>query len=325
MTNTRTEDVRSTVRQIRRLEKAGCEIVRVAVPTAEAAKAISEIKKEIRIPLVADIHYDYRLALRAIERGADKVRINPGNIGAGERVECILNAAKERQVPIRIGVNSGSLEKALLRRFGGVTAEALVESALSHVWICEEAGFEDLVVSIKAPDVPLSIQTNRLLAEKVPYPIHLGVTESGTLRTGTIRSAVGIGALLADGIGDTIRVSLTGDPVDEVHAGYEILKSLHLRRKGITVVSCPTCGRTHGDLIAMAEKIERALSRLDKPITVAVMGCEVNGPGEARMADLGVAFGKKLALLFKRGKPVRRIRFEDIVRTVAEEANRWPD
>ena len=323
MTCTKTEDVRATVAQILALEEAGCEIVRVAVPTMEAAEAAGKIRKAIHIPLVADIHFDYRIALAVLRAGVDKVRINPGNIGSRERVGRVLAAAKERSVPLRIGVNSGSLEKDILRRHGGVTPEGLAESALRHVRLCEESGFEDLVISVKASDVPMMIATNRLLSEQVPYPLHLGVTEAGTPRTGILRSAVGIGALLAGGIGDTIRVSLTADPVQEVRAGFDILRSLCLRMRGITLVSCPTCGRTETNLFRIAEEVEAALSGVEKSLTVAVMGCAVNGPGEAREADIGVACGKGTALLFRKGEIVRKLREDEIVDAVVEEVARF--
>jgi len=323
MTNTKTEDVKATLEQIKRLEDAGCEIVRVAVPGMEAAEAIGEIKKNIKIPLVADIHFDYRLALEALENGVDKIRINPGNIGSREKVEKVLRAARERGVPIRIGVNAGSLEKELIQKYDGVTAEALVESALRHLEICEEVGFYDMVVSIKASDVPLMIEANRLFSEKTDYPLHLGVTEAGSPRHGILRSAVGVGTLLAEGIGDTIRISLTGDPVEEIHAGYEILKSLHLRQHGLTIISCPTCGRLQTNLIPIVEEVERRLIGIDKPLTIALMGCEVNGPGEAREADIGIACGKRSAVLFKKGKVVRKIKEKEIVQTLVEEVEKW--
>lgn len=323
MTCTKTEDVRATVEQIHRLEQAGCEIVRVAVPSMKAAEAIAEIKKEIRIPLVADIHFDYRLALKVLEIGVDKVRINPGNIGTRGRVERILKSAKERKVPIRIGVNAGSMEEKLIRKYDGITAEGLVESALNHVQICEDVGCEDVIISIKASNVLLMIEANRLLSEKVNYPLHLGVTEAGTLRSGILRSAVGIGALLAEGIGDTIRVSLTSDPIEEVHAGYDILKSLHFRQHGLTVISCPTCGRLQTNLIPIVEEVEKNIHGVDKPLTLAIMGCAVNGPGEAKEADIGVACGKKSALLFKKGKVIRKIKEEEIVKILMEEVNKW--
>ena len=323
MTCTKTEDIEATVGQIHQLEEAGCEIVRVAVPSREAALAVGEIRKQISIPLVADIHFDYRLALKVIEGGVDKVRINPGNIGSEDRIEAVLSAAKERGIPIRIGVNSGSLEKELLKRYEGVTPEALAESALRHVRICESKQFENIVISVKASDVPMMIATNRILSEKVDYPLHLGVTEAGTPKTGVLRSAVGIGTLLAEGIGDTIRVSLTGDPVEEVKAGFEILKSLHLRQHGITIISCPTCGRTQTGMFRIAEAVEKALSQEKKSLTVAIMGCAVNGPGEAREADIGVACGKGDALLFRKGETIGKIREEDIVGTLVEEVKNW--
>ncbi|NQT25216.1 flavodoxin-dependent (E)-4-hydroxy-3-methylbut-2-enyl-diphosphate synthase [candidate division KSB1 bacterium] len=325
MTCTKTEDVAETVAQILRLEDAGCEIVRVAVPSKEAADAVGLIREAIQIPLVADIHFDYKLALRVIELGVDKVRINPGNIGSRKRIEKVLYAAKERGIPIRIGVNSGSLEKDLLKQYGGVTPAALAESALRHVRICEEFNFEDIVISVKASDVPMMIETNRILAEKVSYPLHLGVTEAGTPRTGALRSAVGIGALLAEGIGDTIRVSLTGDPVEEVKAGFEILKSLHLREHGVTIISCPTCGRTQTSMFTLAEEVEKALTNEKKSLTVAIMGCAVNGPGEAKEADLGVACGKGSALLFRKGKTIRKIREDEIVETLVREVQEWTE
>jgi (E)-4-hydroxy-3-methylbut-2-enyl-diphosphate synthase len=323
MTCTKTEDVESTVDQIHRLEQAGCEIVRIAVPNIEAADSIPEIKKRITIPLVADIHFDYRLALKAIEKGADKIRINPGNIGSRKRVEKILQTAKEKNIPVRIGVNSGSLEKEIIDKYHGVTAEGLVESAIKHIQFCEEAEFENLVISIKASEVPMMIAANRLLSAKIDYPIHLGVTEAGTPKYGILRSAIGIGVLLNEGIGDTIRVSLTGDPVEEVIAGYEILKSMHIRKKGLTIVSCPTCGRTQSNFISIVEQVEKTLSKVDIPLTLAVMGCAVNGPGEAKKADIGIAFGKKSALLFKKGKVVRKIEESEIVNILVEQINNW--
>jgi len=323
MTCTRTENVAATVDQILDLENAGCEIIRVAVPTLKAAEGLAKIKTQIHIPLVADIHFDHRLALRALDEGADKIRINPGNIGGRDRFETVLKAASRRGVPVRIGVNAGSLEKALLEKHGGVTAGGLVESAMNHIRICEEAGFTDLVISIKASDIPLMIEANRLLSEKTDYPLHLGVTEAGTEKEGILRSAVGIGTLLAEGIGDTIRISLTGDPAAEVKAAYGILKALHLRKRGITMVSCPTCGRTRIDLVQVVEKIEKALENENKSLTVAVMGCEVNGPGEAREADIGVACGKKTALLFSRGETIRKIKSDEIVDAIVTEVRNW--
>lgn len=319
MCNTDTRDVAATVAQILRLEEAGCELVRVAVPDMAAAEAVGEIKKQIHIPLVADIHFDYRLALRVMELGIDKVRINPGNIGEEERIRQVVEMAKEKHIPIRIGVNSGSLEKELVEKYGGVTPQGLVESALKHVRILEKYDFHDIVVSIKASDVPFSIEAYRLLSEAIPYPIHVGITEAGTPYAGTIKSAVGIGTILAMGIGDTIRVSLTGDPVEEVRAAKEILKSLHLRQFGITFVSCPTCGRTEIDLISIANEVEEKCSKIDKNIKVAVMGCVVNGPGEAREADVGIAGGKGVGLVFKKGEVIRRVKEEELVPALMEE------
>ena len=325
MTCTKTEDVRATVNQIFKLEDAGCEIIRVAVPDIKAAEAISEIKKRIHIPLVADIHFDYRLALRAIEMGVDKIRINPGNIGSPDRVKQILKSAKERNIPVRIGVNAGSLEKPLIEKYRGVTPKALLKSALKQIKLCEKVGFTDLVVSIKASDVSMMIEVNRLLSRKTDYPIHLGVTEAGTVRTGVLRSSVGIGTLLGEGIGDTIRVSLTGDPVEEVKAGFDILKSLHLREHGLTIISCPTCGRTQTNVISIVEKVENALAGVDKPLTLAIMGCAVNGPGEAKEADLGVACGKESALLFKNGEVIRKIKEKEIVGILVKEVKQWKE
>lgn len=319
MTNTRTSDAQATISQILKLQEAGCDIIRVAVPDMPAAQALAEIKKNISIPLVADIHFDYRLAITAMENGVDKVRINPGNIGDMDRVRSVIACATERGIPIRIGVNSGSLEKELLEKYGGVTAEALVESALKHVHILEELNFHDIIISIKASSVPLTVATYQLISQKVPYPLHLGVTEAGTVYHGTIKSAVGIGALLAQGIGDTIRVSLTGEPVEEVKAGKSILKSLGLYQKGAELISCPTCGRTRIDLISIAQKVEKALEGIEKPIKVAVMGCVVNGPGEAREADIGIAGGDGCALLFKKGEILRKIPEEKLVEELLKE------
>ena len=325
MTNTRTQDVDATLAQVRALEAAGCEIVRVAVPDAEAVKAFGRLRGEVETALVADIHFDYQLAIGALEAGADKVRINPGNIGSEQRVRAVLDAAKAHGAAVRIGVNAGSLEKDLLERHGGVTAEALAASALRHVAFAEKVGFTDLVLSIKASDVPLMVAATLALSEKVDYPLHLGVTEAGTPGTGTLRSAVGLGALLSRGIGDTIRVSLTGDPVEEVHAAWQILAALDLRRRGVTLVSCPTCGRTHGDLAGMARAVEQALADIPKPLTVAVMGCEVNGPGEAREADLGVALGKGTALLFRRGQAIGKIDPSEVVETLVDLVKNWKE
>jgi len=319
MANTKTSDTGATIAQIKKLQEAGCDIVRVAVPDMQSALAIEQIKNEISIPLVADIHFDYRLAITAMEKGADKVRINPGNIGSEDRVKSVVSCAKERGIPIRIGVNSGSLEKDLLEKYRGVTPEALVESALKHVAILERLNFNDIVISLKATNVPLTIAAYKLMSEKVPYPLHVGVTEAGTVYNGTIKSAVGIGALLACGIGDTIRVSLTGDPVDEIKAGKAILKSLGLYSRGAELISCPTCGRTKINLIAIAEKVEKALENVDKPLKVAVMGCAVNGPGEAREADIGIAGGDGCALLFKRGEIIRKIPEDRIVEELLSE------
>lgn len=319
MTNTRTSDIEATVSQISALEKAGCDIVRVAVPDMHAALAIGEIKKRISIPLVADIHFDYRLAITSIEQGVDKVRINPGNIGSMSRVKSVVSCAGERSIPIRIGVNSGSLEKEILEKYGGVTPDAMVESALKHVRILEDLDFPDIVISLKASSVPLTIAAYRLMSQKVLYPLHIGVTEAGTSYMGTIKSAVGIGALLADGIGDTIRVSLTGDPVEEVKAGKAILKSLGLYRQGAEIISCPTCGRTRINLISIAEKVEKALEGVEKPIKVAVMGCVVNGPGEAREADIGIAGGEGCAMLFKKGEILRKVPEDRIIEELLHE------
>lgn len=319
MCNTKTSDVEATVRQILELEEAGCEIIRVAVPDMEAAEAISEIKKKIHIPLVADIHFDYRLALKAIENGVDKLRINPGNIGGEDRVKAVVEAAKAKNIPIRIGVNSGSLEKEILEKYGEVTPEGLVESALRHVRILEKLDFYDIVISIKASNVPFSLETYSLLSKEVDYPIHLGITESGTAWSGTIKSAVGIGAILAMGIGDTIRVSLTGDCVDEVRVAKAILKDLGLRKFGIEFVSCPTCGRTCIDLIGLANKVEERCKNINKAIKVAVMGCAVNGPGEAREADIGIAGGKGYGLIFKKGEILKKLPEEELLDALMEE------
>ncbi len=310
------------VTQILALENAGCELVRVAVPDMAAADAIGEIKKKIHIPLVADIHFDYRLALRVMELGIDKVRINPGNIGDEERIRQVVTMAKEKKIPIRIGVNSGSLEKELLEKYGGVTPAGLVESALKHVRILEKYEFYDIVVSIKASDVLFSIEAYRLLSEAIPYPVHVGITEAGTPYAGTVKSAVGIGTILAMGIGDTIRVSLTGDPVEEIRAAKEILKSLGLRKFGPELVSCPTCGRTQIDLISIANEVERRCQGLEKNIKVAVMGCVVNGPGEARDADVGIAGGKGVGLLFQKGEIIRKVPEAELVDALMQEISR---
>ena len=306
MTNTKTEEIKGTVEQIKRLTAAGCEIIRCTVPTMEAAKALTEIKKQITIPLVADIHFDYRMAIAAIEHGADKIRINPGNIGGKDRVKAVVDTAKDRGIPIRVGVNSGSLEKELLEKYGGVTAEGLVESALSKVRMIEELGFEQLVISIKSSDVLMCARAHELIAEQTDYPLHIGITEAGTLYSGNIKSAVGLGIILYQGIGDTIRVSLTGDPLEEIKSAKRILKTLGLRKGGIEVVSCPTCGRTQIDLISLANQVETLVEEypLDD-IKVAVMGCVVNGPGEAKEADLGIAGGKGTGILFRKGQIIK--------------------
>ncbi len=318
MTNTITSDVEATSSQILKLQEAGCDIIRVAVPDMPSAVAITEIKKRISIPLVADIHFDYRLAITAMENGVDKVRINPGNIGTKDRVKSVVSCAVERGIPIRIGVNSGSVEKDLLEKYGKVTPEALTQSALRHVRILEELNFNNIIISLKASSVPLTIASYQLMSQEVSYPLHIGVTEAGTAYQGTVKSAVGIGALLAQGIGDTIRVSLTGDPVEEIKAGKAILKSLGLYQ-GMEFISCPTCGRTKINLIAIAQKVEKALEGVKKPIKVAVMGCVVNGPGEAREADIGIAGGDGCAMIFKRGKILRKVSEDKIVEELLKE------
>ena len=307
MCNTDTRDADATIKQILQLEEAGCELVRVAIPDMEAAEAISSIKKAIHIPLVADIHFDYRLALEVMKQGIDKVRINPGNIGSEQRIQQVVAMAKEKNIPIRIGVNSGSLEKEYLEQYGGVTPKGLVESALKHVRMLERYSFEDIVVSIKASSVPFSLEAYKLLSDAIPYPLHVGITEAGTVYAGTVKSAVGIGAILSQGIGDTIRVSLTGNPVEEVKAAKEILKSLELRSFGVEMVSCPTCGRTQVDLIRIANEVEKRCQAINKHIKVAVMGCVVNGPGEAREADIGIAGGNGEGLIFKKGEIIRKV------------------
>ncbi len=322
MCNTKTSDVEATVNQIKELEEAGCEIIRVAVPDMAAAEAIKDIKKQINIPLVADIHFDYRLALKAIESGVDKLRINPGNIGSEDRIKAVVMAAKEKNIPIRIGVNSGSLEKDILEKYGSVTPQGLVESALRHVKILEKYDFNDIVISIKASNVPFSIETYSILSKEVDYPLHLGITESGTEWTGSIKSAVGIGTILAMGIGDTIRVSLTGNCVQEVLTAKEILKSLNLRKFGINFVSCPTCGRTQIDLIGLANKVEEKCRNINKDIKVAVMGCAVNGPGEAREADIGIAGGDGYGLIFKKGEILRKLPENQLLDALMEEINK---
>ncbi len=320
MCNTKTEDVESTVAQILRLEQAGCEIIRVAVPTMEAAAALKEIKRRIHIPLVADIHFDYRLAIAAMECGADKIRINPGNIGAQERVQAVVDKAKEYGLPIRVGVNSGSLEKPLIAKYGGVTAEGLVESALEKTALIEGMGYDNLVISIKSSDVMMCVRAHELISQKTHYPLHVGITEAGTLTAGNIKSAVGLGIILHQGIGDTIRVSLTGDPVEEVKSAKLILKTLGLRKGGVEVVSCPTCGRTQIDLIGLANQVETMVSEFDQlDVKVAVMGCVVNGPGEAREADLGIAGGIGEGLLIRKGEVIRKLPESQLLSALREE------
>ena len=323
MTNTRTEDVQATVQQIQRLEAAGCEIVRCTVPNKEAAQAISEIKKQIRIPLVADIHFDYRMAIAAIENGVDKIRINPGNIGSKENVKAVVDAARERNVPIRVGVNGGSLEREMIEKYGGVTPEGIVESALDKVRMIEECDYDRIVISIKSSDVLFSIKAHELIAEKTDYPLHVGITESGTLTSGNIKSALGLGVILHEGIGDTIRVSLTGDPVEEVKSAKMILRNMGLRTGGIEVVSCPTCGRTRIDLIGLANQVEEMVQDIPLNIKVAVMGCAVNGPGEAREADIGIAGGDGEGLLIKKGEIVRKVPEEQLLSVLRDELLNW--
>lgn len=324
MTNTRTEDVEATVEQILKLEKAGCDIIRSTANSEAAAKAFSEIKKRIHIPIVADIHFDYKLAIMAMENGADKIRINPGNIGGPEKIKAVVDAAKAYHVPIRVGVNSGSLEKELVAKYGGVTAEGIVESALDKVHILEEYGFEDIVISIKSSDVLMCVKAHELIAEKTGYPLHVGITEAGTLTRGNIKSAIGLGLILHQGIGDTIRVSLTGDPVNEVVSAKLILKTLGLREGGIEVVSCPTCGRTSIDLIGLANQVENlAADYEDLNIKIAVMGCVVNGPGEAKEADIGIAGGNGEGLLIKRGEIIKKVPEEQLLHVLEEELKHW--
>lgn len=323
MTNTKTEDVAATVAQILTLEKAGCQIIRCAVPTMEAARALGEIKKQIHIPLVADIHFDYKLAIAAMENGADKIRINPGNIGSRERIQAVVDVAKERQIPIRVGVNSGSLEKELVEKYHGVTAEGLVESALDKVKIIEDMGYDQLVISIKSSDVLMCAKAHELIAQKTDYPLHVGITEAGTLFSGNIKSAVGLGIILYQGIGDTIRVSLTGDPSEEVKSAKRILKTLGLRNGGIEVVSCPACGRTQIDLIGLANKVEDMVQDIPLDIKVAVMGCVVNGPGEAKEADIGIAGGKGVGLLIKKGEIIKKVPEDQLLETLRDELLHW--
>lgn len=320
MCNTKTEDVDATVRQVLKLEAAGCDIIRVAVPTMEAAKALAGIKRQIHIPLVADIHFDYRLAIAAMENGADKIRINPGNIGSADRVQAVVDMAKERKIPIRVGVNSGSLEKELVEKYGGVTAEGIVESAMDKVHMIESMGYDNLVISIKSSDVLMCIRAHELISEQTDYPLHVGITEAGTVTSGTIKSSVGLGVILYQGIGDTIRVSLTGDPLEEVKTAKQILKTLGLRKGGVEVVSCPTCGRTRIDLISLANQVEDMVSAFDHlDIKVAVMGCVVNGPGEAKEADIGIAGGIGEGLLIKKGEVVRKVPEAELLSALRDE------
>ena len=323
MTNTRTEDVAATVEQIRRLEAAGCEIIRCTVPNMEAALAIKEIKKQISIPLVADIHFDYKMAIAAMENGADKIRINPGNIGGQDKVAAVVKVAKERNIPIRVGVNSGSLEKELVEKYHGVTAEGIVESALDKVHMIEELDYQNLVISIKSSDVMMCIKAHEILAKQTDYPLHVGITESGTLTSGNIKSGVGLGVILYQGIGDTIRVSLTGDPVEEIKSAKLILRTLGLRKGGIEVVSCPTCGRTKIDLIGLANQVEQMVADIPLDIKVAVMGCAVNGPGEAKEADIGIAGGIGEGLLIKKGEIVKKVPEAELLATLREELLHW--
>lgn len=325
MTNTKTQDVAATVAQINRLAAAGCEIIRCAVPDMEAAAALADIKKQITIPLVADIHFDYRLAIAAIENGADKIRINPGNIGSHERVKAVVDAARERNIPIRVGVNSGSLEKELVEKYHGVTAEGIVESALDKVRLIEDMGYENLVVSIKSSDVMMCVRAHELIADKTPYPIHVGITESGTLISGNIKSSIGLGLILSQGIGDTIRVSLTGDPLEEIKSAKIILRTLGLRKGGIEVVSCPTCGRTCIDLIQLANQVENMAADIPLDIKVAVMGCVVNGPGEAKEADIGIAGGNGEGLLIKKGEVYKKVKEEELLDALRYELTHWSE
>ena len=323
MTNTKTEDVEATVAQILRLEEAGCEIIRCTVPTMEAALALKEIKKQIHIPLVADIHFDYKMAIAAMENGADKIRINPGNIGSIDRIKAVVDCAKERNIPIRIGVNSGSLEKELVEKYNGVTAEGIVESALDKVKIVEDLGYDNLVISIKSSDVMMCAKAHELIAEQCKYPLHVGITESGTVFSGNIKSSVGLGIILSQGIGDTIRVSLTGDPVEEIKTAKLVLRTLGLRKGGIEVVSCPTCGRTQIDLIKLANEVETLVAGIPLDIKVAVMGCIVNGPGEAKEADIGIAGGKGEGLLIKKGEMIKKVPEDQLLATLKEELLNW--
>ena len=323
MCNTDTRDVEATVAQILALEEAGCELVRVAIPDMAAADAVGEIKKRIHIPLVADIHFDYRMAIAAMENGADKIRINPGNIGGADKIKAVVDVAKERNIPIRVGVNSGSLEKELVEKYHGVTAEGIVESAIDKVHMIEEQGYDNLVVSIKSSDVMMCVKAHELIAQKIAYPLHVGITESGTAFSGSIKSALGLGLILNQGIGDTIRVSLTDNPVKEVEAAKIILKTLGLKKGGIEVVSCPTCGRTRIDLIGLAKQVEEMVSSYDYDLKLAVMGCVVNGPGEAKEADLGIAGGDGCGVLIKHGEVVRKVPEDELLSTLKYELDHW--
>ena len=323
MTNTKTEDVKATVEQINRLAAAGCDIIRCAVPTMEAAEALTEIKKQIAIPLVADIHFDYRLAIAAMEHGADKIRINPGNIGSKERVQAVVDVAKERNIPIRVGVNSGSLEKDLVEKYHGVTAEGIVESALDKVHLIEDMGYDNLVVSIKSSDVMMCVKAHELIAEQTDHPLHVGITEAGTIISGNIKSSIGLGLILNQGIGDTIRVSLTGDPLEEIKSAKLILRTLGLRKGGIEVVSCPTCGRTRINLIELANQVENMVADIPLDIKVAVMGCVVNGPGEAKEADIGIAGGVGEGLIIKHGQIDRKVPENQLLSELRKELLNW--
>ena len=323
MTNTKTEDVKATVEQINRLAAAGCDIIRCAVPTMEAAEALTEIKKQIAIPLVADIHFDYRLAIAAMEHGADKIRINPGNIGSKECVQTVVDVAKERNIPIRVGVNSGSLEKDLVEKYHGVTAEGIVESALDKVHLIENMGYDNLVISIKSSDVMMCVKAHELIAEQTNHPLHVGITEAGTIISGNIKSSIGLGLILNQGIGDTIRVSLTGDPLEEIKSAKLILRTLGLRKGGIEVVSCPTCGRTRIDLIGLANQVEEMVADIPLDIKVAVMGCVVNGPGEAKEADIGIAGGVGVGLLIKKGEIIRKVKEDELLDALRNELEHW--
>ncbi|WGX75522.1 flavodoxin-dependent (E)-4-hydroxy-3-methylbut-2-enyl-diphosphate synthase [Paraclostridium bifermentans] len=323
MTNTDTRDAKATIEQIKRLEEVGCDVVRVAVPDMEAAKNIGEIKKNVNIPVIADIHFDHRLALEAIDQGVDGVRINPGNIGSIEKVKMVVNKCKEKNLKIRIGVNGGSLEKELLEKYGSATAEALVESALGHVKILEDLDFCNIVISLKSSDIYKTIEAYELISKKVDYPLHIGITELGSVKKGTIKSSIGVGALLLKGIGDTIRISLTGDPTEEVIVGKEILRSLDLLNDKIKVISCPTCGRCNIDLISVVNEVEEKINKVDKDMTVAIMGCAVNGPGEAKEADIGIAGGKGEGLLFKKGEIIRKIKGDNLVEELLNEIDKF--